>query len=139
MLGSGGRRRLGRSGLVPRRYGRTTLRVPGVRIADDLVDRDFTATAPNQLWVADIKYVRSWQGWLYLAAVVDCYSRRVVGWSMRTDLEAELVVDALEMAVARRRPATGLVHHSDRGSQPRFNWSLQRCSVDTIVGVRRAP
>jgi putative transposase len=61
--------------------------------------------------------VRSWQGWLYLAAVVDCYSRRVVGWSMRTDLEAELVVDALEMAVARRRPRAGLMHHSDQGSQ----------------------
>ncbi len=105
------------SGLVPKRYRRTTIRVPGVRVADDLVERDFNPSGPNQLWVADIKYVRSWQGWLYLAAVVDCYSRRVVGWSMRTDLEAELVVDALEMAVARRRPATGLVHHSDQGSQ----------------------
>jgi len=110
-------RRLGLSGLVPKRYRRTTIRVPGVRIADDLVERDFDATAPNQLWVADIKYVRSWQGWLYLAAVIDCYSRRVVGWSMRADLEAELVVDALEMAVARRRPIAGLVHHSDQGSQ----------------------
>jgi putative transposase len=105
------------SGLVPKRYRRTTIRVPGVRVATDLVERDFNPSGPNQLWVADIKYVRSWQGWLYLAAVVDCYSRRVVGWSMRTDLEAELVVDALEMAVARRRPATGLVHHSDQGSQ----------------------
>ena len=110
-------RRLGLSGLVPKRYRRTTIRVPGVRIADDLVEREFNATAPNQLWVADIKYVRSWQGWLYLAAVIDCYSRRVVGWSMRADLEAELVVDALEMAVARRRPTAGLVHHSDQGSQ----------------------
>jgi putative transposase len=105
------------SGLVPKRYRRTTMRVPGVRVANDLVERDFNPSGPNQLWVADIKYVRSWQGWLYLAAVVDCYSRRVVGWSMRTDLETELVVDALEMAVARRRPATGLVHHSDQGSQ----------------------
>ncbi len=105
------------SGLVPKRYRRTTIRVPGVRVADDLVERDFDPSGPNQLWVADVKYVRSWQGWLYLAAVVDCYSRRVVGWSMRTDLEAELVVDALEMAVARRRPRAGLVHHSDQGSQ----------------------
>jgi putative transposase len=105
------------SGLVPKRYRRTTIRVPGVRVAGDLVERDFNPSGPNQLWVADIKYVRSWQGWLYLAAVVDCYSRRVIGWSMRTDLEAELVVDALEMAVARRRPAVGLVHHSDQGSQ----------------------
>jgi len=105
------------SGLVPKRYRRTTIRVPGVRVADDLVERDFNPSGPNQLWVADIKYVRSWQGWLYLAAVVDCYSRRVVGWSMRADLDAELVVDALEMAVARRRPRAGLVHHSDQGSQ----------------------
>jgi len=110
-------RRLALSGLVPKRYRRTTIRVPGVRTAGDLVERDFRPSAPNQLWVADIKYVRSWQGWLYLAAVVDCYSRRVVGWSMRADLEAELVVDALAMAVARRRPAAGLVHHSDQGSQ----------------------
>jgi transposase len=101
-------RRLGLSGLVPKRFRRTTIRVPGVRVAGDLVARDFNPSGPNQLWVADIKYVRSWQGWLYLAAVVDCYSRRVVGWSMRTDLEAELVVDALEMAVARRRPRAGL-------------------------------
>jgi putative transposase len=63
------------------------------------------------------KYVRSWQGWLYLAAVVDWYSRRVVGWSMRTGLAAELVVAALEMAIARRRPRAGLVHHCDQGSQ----------------------
>jgi putative transposase len=110
-------RRLGLSGLVPKRYRCTTIRVPGVRVANDLVERDFNPSGPNQLWVADIKYVRSWQGWLYLAAVVDCYSRRVVGWSMRADLEAELVVDALEMAVARRRPGIGLVHHSDQGSQ----------------------
>jgi putative transposase len=105
------------SGLVPKRYRRTTIRVPGVRVAADLVERDFQPAGPNRLWVADVKYVRSWQGWLYLAAIVDCYSRRVVGWSMRADLEAELVVDALEMAVARRRPRAGLVHHSDQGSQ----------------------
>ena len=113
-----GRKRVERlSGLVPKRCRRTTIRVPGVRVADDLVDRQFAATRPNQLWCADIKYVRTWQGWLYLAAVMDCYSRRIVGWSMRPDLEAELVVDALEMAIARRRPQSGLVHHSDQGSQ----------------------
>jgi putative transposase len=107
----------GISGLVPKRYRRTTIRVPGVRVADDLVDREFTPAAANQLWCADIKYIRSWQGWLYLGAVMDCYSRRIVGWSMRPDLGAELVVDALEMAIARRRPSPGLVHHSDQGSQ----------------------
>lgn len=107
----------GISGLVPKRFRRTTIRVPGVRVADDLVDRVFTPAAANQLWCADIKYVRTWQGWLYLGAVMDCYSRRIVGWSMRPDLTAELVVDALEMAIARRRPQPGLVHHSDQGSQ----------------------
>ena len=90
------------SGLVPKRFRRTTIRVPGVRVADDLVERNFVPAAANQLWCADIKYVRSWQGFLYLAAVMDCYSRRIVGWSMRSDLGAELVVDALEMAIARR-------------------------------------
>jgi putative transposase len=105
------------SGAVPRKRVRTTIRVPGVRAANDLVLRDFAPSAANQLWVADIKYVPTAAGWLYLAAVVDCFSRRVVGWSMRDDLRAELVVDALEMAVARRRPKPGLVHHSDRGSQ----------------------
>jgi putative transposase len=105
------------SGAVPRKRARTTIRVAGVRAAADLVSRDFVPSQPNQLWVADIKYIATAAGWLYLAAVVDCFSRRVVGWSMRDDLRAELVVDALEMAVARRRPAPGLVHHSDQGRQ----------------------
>jgi putative transposase len=107
----------GLSGKLPRKGMKTTIRVAGLRAADDLVRRDFTPSAPNQLWVADIKYVPTAAGWLYLAAVVDCFSRRVVGWSMRDDLHARLVVDALEMAVARRRPKPGLVHHSDQGSQ----------------------
>jgi putative transposase len=105
------------TGAVPRKRARTTIRVAGVRAAADLVGREFVPSAPNQLWVADIKYIPTAAGWLYLAAVVDCFSRRVVGWSMRDDLRAELVVDALEMAVARRRPGPGLVHHSDQGSQ----------------------
>jgi putative transposase len=105
------------SGTVPRKRAKTTIRVPGVRPAADLVGGDFAPSAPNQLWVADIKYIPSAAGWLYLAAVVDCFSRRVVGWSMRDDLRAELVVDALEMAVARRQPRPGLIHHSDQGSQ----------------------
>jgi putative transposase len=105
------------SGTVPRTRAKTTSRVVGVRAAADLVGRDFVPTRPNELWVADIKYVPTAAGWLYLAVVLDCFSRRVVGWSMRDDLRAELVVDALEMAVARRRPGPGLVHHSDQGSQ----------------------
>ena len=111
-------RAAGLSGYVKRRKGKTTIRVPGVRVADDLVERNFNPEAPNRVWASDIKYVSTWQGTLYLAsAVIDCFSRRVVGWAMRDDMQAELVVDALEMAVARRRPEAGLIHHSDQGSQ----------------------
>jgi putative transposase len=95
----------------------TTIRVPGVRVADDLVDRKFAAGAPNRVWVADITYLRTWQGWLYLVAVQDLYSRRIVGWSMADHMRAELVTDALEMALAHRRPDPGLIWHSDQGSQ----------------------
>ena len=110
-------RAAGLSGYVKRRKGRTTIRVQGVRVASDLVERDFNPQAPNRLWCADIKEIPTWEGTLYLASVLDCFSRRVVGWSMRDDMQAELVVDALEMAVARRRPGPGLIHHSDQGSQ----------------------
>jgi len=110
-------RQAGISGLVPKRWGRTTIRVPGVRVADDLVERDFQPAAPNVLWVADITYLRTWEGWLYLAAVQDAFSRRIVGWAMADHMRSELVVDALQMALARRRPGPGLIHHSDQGSQ----------------------
>ena len=79
--------------------------------------RDFTATSPNRLWTADITYVPTDEGFLYLAFVLDVYSRRIVGWAMESHLRTELVVDALEMAVWRRKPKAGLVHHSDRGVQ----------------------
>ena len=100
-------REAGISGLVPRKRGRTTIRVPGVRVADDLVERDFRPAAPNLLWVADITYLRTWEGWLYLAAVQDAFSRRIVGWSMADHMRSELVVDALRMGIARpaRSPA----------------------------------
>jgi putative transposase len=110
-------REAGISGMVRRKRGRTTISVPGVRVADDLVERRFRPSAPNVLWVADVTYLRTWEGWLYLAAVQDAYSRAIVGWSMAEHMRSELVVDALEMAVARRRPAPGLIHHSDQGSQ----------------------
>ena len=110
-------REAGLSGLVARKRGRTTIRVPGVRVADDLVKRRFRPAAPDVLWVADITYLRTWEGWLYLAAVQDAYSRRIVGWSMAEHMRSELVVDALQMALHRRRPGPGLVHHSDQGSQ----------------------
>jgi putative transposase len=105
------------SGLTLKRRGRTTIRVPGVRIAEDLVDRVFATGAPNRVWVADITYLRTWKGWLYLAAVQDLYSRRIVGWSMADHMRTELVTDALQMALAARRPEPGLIWHSDQGSQ----------------------
>jgi putative transposase len=125
------------TGAVPRKRARTTIKVAGVLPAADLVGRDFAPSAPNQLWVADIKYIPTAAGWLYLAAVVDCFSRRIVGWSMRDDLRAELVVDALEMAVARRQPSAGLIHHSDQGSQYVSLLFGQRCrdaEIDISMG-----
>jgi len=110
-------RRAGLSGLQEKKWKATTIRVPGVRVADDLLDRDFTAAAPNERWVADITYLRTWQGWLYLVAVQDLYSRRIVGWSMAEHMRKELVIDALEMALAHRRPKPGLIYHSDQGGQ----------------------
>ena len=110
-------RQAGLSGLITKKWRATTIRVPGVRVAEDLLDRNFAAGAPNRCWVADITYLRTWEGWLYLVAVQDLYSRRIVGWAMADHLRAELVTDALQMALARRRPARGLIWHSDQGSQ----------------------
>jgi putative transposase len=102
-----------------RRKARTTLRsqTEGTPPAPDLVKRNFTPEAPDRLWVADITYVRTWEGWLYLSFILDTYSRKVVGWSMANHLRAEFVLDALNMAIYTRRPQPGLIHHSDRGSQ----------------------
>ena len=132
-------RRHGLSGLVKRRKGKTTVRVPGVRPAPDLVARDFAPTEANRLWVADLTEVSTWEGKLYLAVVLDCFSRRVVGWSMRDDMRAELVVEALEMAVRRRKPEPGLVHHSDQGSQYvslRFGQRCREAGIRISMGAR---
>ncbi len=94
----------------------TTRRDQEARPAPDLVDRDFTAPGPDQLWVADITFIPTAAGFLYLAVVLDAWSRKVVGWAMANHLRAELVLDALEMAVGQRRPK-GVIHHSDQGSQ----------------------
>lgn len=99
-----------------RRKGCTT-GVPGVEPFADLVGRDFRPAAANRVWCADIKQIRTGEGWLYLAAVQDLFSRRIVGWSMAAHMRQELVVDALEMAVRARRPASGTIHHSDHGGQ----------------------
>ncbi len=132
-------REAGLSGLVTKKWKSTTVRVPGVRVAEDLLDRDFAAGAPNRCWVADITYLRTWEGWLYLVAVQDLYSRRIVGWAIADHLRAELVTDALEMALAHRRPARGLIWHSDQGSQLGLNWSSQHQLVARSVDVRRGP
>jgi transposase InsO family protein len=86
-------------------------------VAHNLLERDFTATAPNQKWLADITYIATREGWLYLAAVLDLYARRIVGWAMSEHIDEDLVTEALHMAIRQRCPGQGLLHHSDRGSQ----------------------
>lgn len=104
-------------GRQTRRYRSTTERNRAHRAAPNLLQRDFNAEDPNQKWVADITYIWTAEGWLYLAAVVDLYSRRVVGWSMSDRMTQELTLSALRMALKQRQPAAGLMHHSDQGSQ----------------------
>ena len=104
-------------GCAKRPKGEKKPAAPQANAAPDLVRRDFSADGPNRAWFADITYVRTHQGWLYLAVVMDIWSRRIVGWSMSPRMTAGLVDDALKMAIARRRPPAGCVHHSDHGSQ----------------------
>lgn len=106
----------GIAGVSRRKRTVTTRRDRDARRAPDLVDRDFNADGPNKLWVADITYIRTWAGFIYLAIVLDTWSRRVVGWAMSTSLHTQVVLDALDMAVDQRRP-DAVVHHSDQGCQ----------------------
>jgi putative transposase len=110
-------REAGLRGVSRRKKRTTTVRSPGIAPAPDLVKRDFTADRPNELWVADITYVPTARGFLYLSVVVDAFSRRVVGWAMANHLHKELVMSALEMALGQRSPEADLIHHSDQGSQ----------------------
>ena len=103
-------------GRLPRRFRRTTVADPKVQV-QDLVQRSFTASAPDQKWFGDITYIRTWEGWLYLAVILDAHSRKVVGWAMADHLRTELATAALEMALRTRRPNPGLIHHTDRGVQ----------------------
>ncbi len=100
-----------------RRYKVTTDSKHGLSVADNLLDRNFTPTAPNQVWTSDITYLWTDEGWLYLAIVLDLFNREVVGWSLKPRMTSDIVTDALTMAWFRRRPTAGLMHHSDRGSQ----------------------
>jgi putative transposase len=109
-------RAAGLVGVLRNRFVRTTVQDREAAFAPDLVDRDFKVSHPDQLWVADITYVPTWAGFLYLAVVIDAFSRKVVGWAMETHLRTELVLSALNMAHAQRRPK-GVIHHSDRGTQ----------------------
>jgi len=110
---------------------RTTRPDPAAGRRPDLVDRDFAASGPNELWVADLTYLRCWEGVVFFAFILDAYSRRVVGWQLASHMRTTLVLDALRMALYQRGPGADveLVHHSDRGSQPGLNRSSQQMSL----------
>lgn len=134
-----GRKRIARimrckgiQGAHRRKRAYTTVKDNTAAPAPDLVDRNFTVSSRDRLWVADITYIRTWEGWLYLAVVLDAYSRKIVGWSMRSDLSTQLVTDALDMAVFQRRPAGGLIHHSDQGTQYTSLAFGRRCRQEGI-------
>ena len=107
----------GIASLTRKRYKITTNSNHKLPVAEDLVERDFTAPAPNRLWASDITYIWTWEGWLYLAAVMDVYNREIVGWTLYKRMTKELVANALLKALTKRDPEPGLIFHSDRGSQ----------------------
>ena len=123
---------LGLRGVVRGKRKRTTYPAGVGQRPADLVERDFTASAPNQLWVADLTYVSTWSGFVYVAFIIDVFSRFIVGWRVSNSLHADVALDALEMAIWRRhrQDLTGLIHHSDRGVQTGFKGSSQRCSQE---------
>jgi putative transposase len=125
-------RAAGLKGLQPRRFVTTTVTDPAADRALDKVDRQFTAPGADRLWVADITYIPTWSGLLYLAVVLDVWSRRIVGWSMENHLKTEFVLAALDMAIAQRRPAA-LIHHSDRGCQDTSCGFGKRCREAGVV------
>ena len=100
-----------------RKFRATTYSKHSYPVAQNILNQDFRATKPNQIWVADITYIPTDEGWLYLAAIVDLYQRKVVGWAMASTLTKQLCIDALNQAIGRNRPPRGLIHHSDRGVQ----------------------
>ncbi len=120
---------------------RTTVPDPNAACPLDRVNRQFRAERPNQLWVSDFTYVRTWQGWVYVAFVVDVFSRRIVGWRQSSSMHTEFVLDALEQALYDRQPseADGLVHHSDRGAQYlsiRYSERLAEAGIEPSVGSK---
>jgi putative transposase len=131
---------LGLQGVVRGKPKRTTVADPQAQRPADLVCRDFTAQRPNQLWVADLTYVRTWSGFCYAAFIIDAFSRMIVGWQLASHLRTDLALDALEMAIWRRQAQLdGLVHHSDRGGQYlsiRYTERLAEAGAVTSVGSR---
>jgi putative transposase len=132
---------LGLQGVVRGKAKRTTIPAePAVPRPADLVERRFTAPAPNRLWVADLTYIRTWSGFVYAALVIDAYSRMIVGWQLATHLRTDLALDALEMAIWRRQAQLdGLIHHSDRGVQYlsiRYTERLAEAGAACSVGSR---
>jgi transposase InsO family protein len=133
---------LGLRGACKRRWVRTTDSDHDEPVAANLLSRDFTASGPNQKWAADITYIGTSEGWLYLGTVLDCFSRRIVGWSMSERIDAGLVCDALRMAIGHRRPQAGLIHHSDRGVQyasAAFRELVQAAGVQLSMSRRGDP
>src|SRR6266436_6420978 len=125
-------------GVSRRKWVATTVRDRAAKPASDLVERNFTAAAPDRLWVADITYIPTWAGFLYLAVVLDAFSRKIVGWAMETHLRTELVLAALNMALGQRRPR-GVIHHSDHGSQGEFKRSSQHLDRENCDDYSKAP
>ncbi len=110
-------REMGLYGRLPKRWKKTTQSKHSEGYAPNLVKQNFHAERPNELWMADISYVRTWAGWMFLAVVIDAFSRRVVGYAVDDHMRADLAIAALDMAVRNRRPSAGIIHHSDRGVQ----------------------
>jgi len=130
-------RELGRRGVVNGKTFKTTVPDTSAHRPPDLVDRDFTASRPNELWVADFTYVATWSGFVYTAFVIDVFARRIIGWRVARSMRTELVLDALEQAIWSRCPPAGVIHHSDHGSQYlsiRYSERLTEIGVEPSTG-----
>jgi putative transposase len=125
----------GLQGRHPKPWKRTTVAGQAPVPAPDLIGRDFTAAEPDQRWCGDITYIKTWDGWAYLATVIDLHSRALVGWAIAEHMRTGLVTDALDMAIARRNPADGVIFHSDRGTQYTSTTFAEYC---TSNGIRRS-
>ena len=132
-------RLLGLRGCPKKPFRVTTIRFPKHSVADNLLKQDFNIKQPNRCWAGDITYIQTSQGWLYLAVVMDLFSRRIVGWSMSRWMGRQLVIDALRMAIAMRQPEEGLIHHSDRGCQytsDDFRYELAKYDIQCSMSGR---